>query len=87
MLDALQLANAPRTTQESSVGDVLQVPLWPCLHQLLLPAKTVRQQTELEKKEHLQPRHPILQDTVQTDAVLPQDHTRLEQPAPEGRDS
>ena len=27
---------APRTTQESSAGDVLQVPLWPCLHQLQL---------------------------------------------------
>ena len=88
MLDALaRLANAPRTTQESSAGDVLQVPLWLCLLQLQLPAKTIRQQTELEKKQHLPLRHAILQDTVQTDVVLPQDHTRLERTATGGCDS
>ena len=88
MLDALaRLANAPRTTQESSAGDVLQVPLWSCLLQLQLPAKTIRQQTELEKKQHLPLRHAILQDTVQTDVVLPQDHTRLERTATGGCNS
>ena len=82
------LANAPRTTLESSAGDVLQVPLWSCLHPLRLPAKTIRQQIELQKrKKKLQLRHPILQDTVQTDVVLPQDHTRLERTAPGGCDS
>ena len=72
------LANAPKMPQESSAGDVLQVPLRSCLHQLQLPAKTTRQQIELEKrKKHLPVRHPVLQDTVQTDVSLPQDHTRL----------
>ena len=47
----------------------------------------IRQQTELQKEQHLQLRHPILQDTVQTDVVLPQDHTRLERIAPGGCDS
>ena len=49
--------------------------------------ETIRQQTELQKEQHLQLRHPILQDTVQTDVVLPQDHTRLERIAPGGCDS
>ena len=44
-------------------------------------------QTELQKEQYPQLRHPILQDTVQTDVVLPQDHTRLERTAPGDRDS
>ena len=52
-----------------------------------LPAKTIRQQIELQKEQHLQLRHSILQDTVQTEVVLPQDHTRLERTAPGGCDS
>ena len=42
-------------TRESLAGDVLQVPLWPCLHQLQLPAKPIRQQTELEKEREKKP--------------------------------
>ena len=45
--------------------------------------QNIRQQ----KEQHLQLRHPILQDTIQTDVVLPQDHTRLERTAPGDCDS
>jgi len=41
-----------------------QVPLRSCLHQLQLPAQTIRLQIELQKEQHLQLRHSILQDTV-----------------------
>ena len=82
-----RLASTPRTMQESSTGDVLQVPLWSCLHQLQLPAKIIRQQIELQTEQHLQLRHHIQQATIQTDVVLPQDHTRLERTAPGGCDS
>ena len=73
-------------TQESSAGDVLQVPPWPCLHQLYLPARTIGQQAELQEEQHLQLRHPFLQDTVQTDVVLPKDNSGLEWTAPGGCD-
>ena len=51
------------------------------------PVSECWQQIELQKEQHLQLRHPILQDTVQTDIVLPQDHTRLERTATGGCDS
>ena len=35
-----------------------------------------------ERTTHTQLQHPLLQDTVQTDVILPPDHTRVEQPAP-----
>ena len=37
---------------------------------------------ELQKEQHKQLQHPLLQDTVQTDVILPRDHTQMEQPAP-----
>ena len=51
-----------------------------------LPEPSGSRLSSRRKKTHLQ-LHPILQNTVQTDVILPQDHTRLEQPAPGGRNS
>ena len=43
---------------------------------------TYHSQQKPDQEEHTQLQYPLLQDTVQTDVILPPDHPRMEQPAP-----
>ena len=54
----------------------------PCHHRFWIRATANRNQIKPEKEQHTQLQHPLLQDTVQTDVILPPDHPWMEQPAP-----
>ena len=46
-----EIAESTATPQGRPAGDVLQIPPWPCLLRLQLPAKTIKQPTELEEEQ------------------------------------
>ena len=78
IIDSLAWPTLKQRRKKLDLKCFIQISPPPRHHWFWIPTTTNRNQIKPQKEQHTQLQHPLLQDTVQTDVILPPDHPRME---------